>query len=257
MNVRIVPVVSLQSKSVAIAFAAFTVIALAIGWRAWDREHEARRALALVVAGDQIRQAIAEYHAQAIDRHHDYPQRLSDLVTAPRGAAQHPVLSEIPTDPITGTTDWGVVLDAGRVVGVYSRSDATPPALDDPLPARYRTFADRRRYDEWKFVDDSNPPAVGAIAASDGAPQAADSSWADAQRMADAAYARDGAVLVTHAEVTREQRVAECEQVRATSLQSCSIVEARKGTGAAETCRASVHTRFDACIANRPPPVAP
>jgi type II secretory pathway pseudopilin PulG len=109
-----------------------------------DKEQE------LLFVGDQIRQAIGRYYRESPGLKR-FPARLEDLVRDPRfpGAKRH--LRKLYADPITGSTEWGLVrAPDGGVMGVYSLSEETPVKMhfDDNL---HREFTGRTKYREWRF----------------------------------------------------------------------------------------------------------
>jgi hypothetical protein len=57
-------------------------------------------------------------------------------------------------DPMTVTTDWGLVMVAGRVAGVHSRSERRPIKQDLFEPDEI-SFAGKEKYSEWVFT---HPP---------------------------------------------------------------------------------------------------
>jgi hypothetical protein len=78
--------------------------------------------------------------------------QLSDLLRDPRqpGTVRH--LREIYRDPITGTSDWGLVKSAtGEIFGVYSRAPGTPLKQANFALAE-RAFEGARSYSDWVFI---------------------------------------------------------------------------------------------------------
>jgi hypothetical protein len=61
-------------------------------------------------------------------------------------------LRKIYRDPLTRSTDWGVVeAPTGGIMGVYSKSEDVPIKTAN-FPWRWASFADARNYADWKFV---------------------------------------------------------------------------------------------------------
>lgn len=86
-----------------------------------DQERE------LISIGNQFRVAIGSYYeSQANGARKDYPPSLEDLLKDNRfpGLKRH--LRRVFVDPLTGKSEWGVVLVNGRVAGIHSLSTGRP-----------------------------------------------------------------------------------------------------------------------------------
>ena len=118
-----------------------------------EREHE------LLFVGAQFRSAIASYYA-AIPGAGRYPPTMADLLQDPRlpGLRRH--LRRIFVDPITGTTEWGLVpAPQGGIMGVYSLSTREPAKRanfevpNDSFNAMtQRVTPESYSYRDWQFV---------------------------------------------------------------------------------------------------------
>jgi type II secretory pathway pseudopilin PulG len=108
-----------------------------------QREKEAE----LLFRGDQYRLAIESYY-----RHGEtYPQRLEELLEDSRHPQPVRHLRKLYPDPITGSTDWGLVrAPEGGIMGVFTQSEAEPVKKGNFLP-RDEAFAGARRYMDWQF----------------------------------------------------------------------------------------------------------
>ena len=121
---------------------------LAAAAEVWHTAQQRERERELLFVGDQIRQAIGRYYAAG----RQYPQSLDDLLRDPRlpGVARY--LRKHYYDPITGTTEWGLVKDPGdRIMGVFSLSEARPMKQAN-FSAVDREFEGKEKYSEWTFV---------------------------------------------------------------------------------------------------------
>ncbi len=133
---------------IAVAIIGATLASAGVVWHTVqqrDRERE------LLFIGDQFRQAIGDYYNSGPGIK-QYPARLQDLVRDPRqpGVVRH--LRKIYYDPITGTTNWGLIKTTGdRIIGVYSLSDATPIKQAN-FEWQDREFEGKSKYSEWAFV---------------------------------------------------------------------------------------------------------
>ena len=105
----------------------------------------------LLAIGREFREALRHYHDTLSPAgSHDYPEKLQELVADSRSGQARRHLRKIYFDPLTGKKDWGVRLEGGRIVGVYS----TAPGL----PIKVAGFAEDERfligaksYREWVF----------------------------------------------------------------------------------------------------------
>jgi hypothetical protein len=94
-----------------------------------------------------------------------YPKKLEDLVEDKRFPMPMRHLRRIYPDPITGTTDWGLVEmpNNGGIMGVYSKSEEKPIKQGNFIAARHQPFEDADSYKKWTFT--YSPPGSGQIAA--------------------------------------------------------------------------------------------
>ncbi|MFZ2266972.1 MAG: type II secretion system protein [Azonexus sp.] len=127
-----------------------------------QRDHEKE----LLYVGQQFRLALKRYYLA----HQRYPVSLEKLVQDDGTVAVKHHLRKLYIDPMTGTTDWGIVkLPNEQIVGVYSRSEESPLKM-----AGFRTrdtlFEEKGKYSEWVFMADGQtapgeaPPASQAPA---------------------------------------------------------------------------------------------
>ncbi|HEX6690382.1 MAG TPA: type II secretion system protein [Burkholderiales bacterium] len=109
------------------------------------REKEAQ----LLQVGDEFRKAIERYY---LSGPRIYPRNLSDLVQDPRqpGVVRH--LRKIYPDPLTGSTEWGLVKAAdGGIAGVHSKSEERP-LKSGGFRVRDAAFEGAQQYADWKFI---------------------------------------------------------------------------------------------------------
>ncbi|HEY5761730.1 MAG TPA: type II secretion system protein [Rhodocyclaceae bacterium] len=105
----------------------------------------------LLWVGDQIRRALVSYarFPAGIDT---YPKELEDLVNDRRRPLVQNHLRRLYFDPMTGSTDWGVVRNPQqRIVGVFSKSTLTPIKTAG-FPTHYNEFEKATSYADWQFV---------------------------------------------------------------------------------------------------------
>lgn len=154
----------------ALIFALLLVVALslaatvAIGRAQLDAQRE--RETQLLWIGNQFRKALLSYHSvNPAGGQQQYPQKLEDLLDDERGPVTVRHLRQLYVDPMTGAPDWVPELQAGRIVGVHSRSKDAPlrHVFANPADAG---FGAAKTYEGWRFlatdaVDYVNPlPAL-------------------------------------------------------------------------------------------------
>ena len=125
-------------------------------WHTMNRREKERE---LLFIGQQFRQAIGSYYRQSPGGKGEYPGTLEDLLLDKRQAGVVRHLRRIWRDPMTGSTEWGLVRDAsGRIMGVYSLSTEAPLKTAN-FDAADRAFEGQNRYTDWKFVYEPPAPA--------------------------------------------------------------------------------------------------
>jgi type II secretory pathway pseudopilin PulG len=118
----------------------------------WQDRSQRLKEKQLLFVGRQIRSAIIQYYEHAPARAPKFPASLVDLLRDPRQPGTARYLREIYRDPMTGTSDWGLVKSAaGEIVGVYSRA-VDLPLKQGNFPPAERAFRGARSYAEWVFV---------------------------------------------------------------------------------------------------------
>jgi len=110
----------------------------------------------LLFVGEQFRQAIASYYKMGPGG--QYPKKLEDLLEDKRFPMPVRHLRRVYADPITGSTDWGIVetADKAGIMGVFSRSEEKPIKQGNFPPSE--AFDDAENYTKWTFV--YTPPST-------------------------------------------------------------------------------------------------
>jgi hypothetical protein len=99
--------------------------------------------------GNQYRLAIQRYVTSGPGL---YPRTLDDLLKDPRSPSTRRHLRRLYPDPITGSSEWGIVkAPDGGIMGVHSRSEAAPLKIANFL-LRDRDFTGTAKYSDWIFV---------------------------------------------------------------------------------------------------------
>lgn len=147
---------------------------LATAGLVWRQVAVREREAELLFVGDQFRQAFLSYGRQTPVGQPKLPRTLDELVADNRQPKVARHLRRIYPDPITGRADWGLVLEAGRIKGVYSRGPGTPVKTAE-FPPAYSGFAKATSYAQWRFTggdgvtpaNPATPPGVvaGRVAA--------------------------------------------------------------------------------------------
>lgn len=140
----------------AVAIAAAGMAGTGIVWHTvQQREKEAE----LLFIGNQIRAAIASYNARTPGNLRRYPGALEELLKDPRFPTTVRHLRKLYRDPITGTTDWGLIMaPGGGIMGVHSQSEAAPLKRADfdvpnrPFEDRAKQLGEKLAYKDWQFV---------------------------------------------------------------------------------------------------------
>lgn len=102
----------------------------------------------LLRVGAEFRHALSSYRNAVEPR--TYPASLDDLVLDRRSGVLRRHLRKIYMDPVTRSRDWGLVIEAGGIVGVYSKSQRKPMKVAgfDPEDAG---LEGAEHYSDWIF----------------------------------------------------------------------------------------------------------
>lgn len=131
---------------------------LAVG-ELWSTAKQRDKEQELLFVGDQFRRAITAYYIHAPNKQQPYPMTLEDLLKDPRYPTTHRYLRKMYPDPITGSTEWGVLRKPnGGIYGVYSQSEATPLKQSNFRLAD-KDFAGKPKYADWLFMHAPTQPS--------------------------------------------------------------------------------------------------
>lgn len=118
----------------------------------WHLQVQREREQELILVGHDLRQALMQYAASTQGNGRRLPQRLEDLLLDDRFAQKRRHLRRIPVDPITGSTDWGLVRSGdGGILGVHSLSEAEP-LKKAGFDLADLAFTGRSAYNQWVFM---------------------------------------------------------------------------------------------------------
>jgi len=114
----------------------------------WQTIVQREREVELLFVGEQFSRAIESYYRQSPGGP-QLPRSLDDLLLDERFPMVRRHLRRIYRDPMTGSTEWGLVRLGDRIAGIHSLSKDQPiksAGLDRP------GFAEAKSYEDWKFV---------------------------------------------------------------------------------------------------------
>lgn len=107
----------------------------------------------LLWVGNQYARALQSYYRESPGTK-QFPQSLDQLIEDRRFPNTRRHLRKLYADPITQSTEWGLVMSPdGRIAGVHSLSEAEPMKKAE-FPRRWEDFRAREKYSEWRFVAD-------------------------------------------------------------------------------------------------------
>ncbi|RDS93253.1 type II secretion system protein [Pseudomonas fluorescens] len=114
----------------------------------WSSVLQRERELELLARGNEIRRAIGLYYAVG----NTFPKSLEDLVLDRRQPTIKRYLRRIYSDPLTGTTDWGVVPGPSEtIMGVFSQAKGTPFKQGN-FAVINQSFTGQGSYQGWVFL---------------------------------------------------------------------------------------------------------
>jgi type II secretory pathway pseudopilin PulG len=143
-----------------IAIAVISAI-LAASAQVISQARQRDRETQLLWAGDQIRRALLEYSKTGVGAN-AFPKTLEELLQDKRQPVPRNVLRRLYHDPMTASTDWGLILNPQqRIIGVYSKSTKAPIRTGN-FPQIYASFKGATTYGDWKFALGDTPPEAGA-----------------------------------------------------------------------------------------------
>ncbi|KMT56120.1 type II secretion system protein [Pseudomonas fildesensis] len=122
----------------------------------WSSVLQRERELELLARGNEIRRAIGLYYKAG----NTFPKSLEDLVLDRRQPTVKRYLRRVYRDPLTGSTEWGVVAGPGEtIMGVFSQAKGTPFKHGN-FSANNHSFTGQGSYQGWVFLygpGQSNP----------------------------------------------------------------------------------------------------
>ncbi len=107
----------------------------------------------LLEIGADFQQALEHYARATPLGQPTAPKSLQDLLKDPRYPGIHRYLRQVHVDPLTGSTDWGLILTPENqgIVGIFSQSPNQPLKIGN-FPAEFLDFENKHSYQDWHFV---------------------------------------------------------------------------------------------------------
>lgn len=222
-------------------------LAAAAEWASTALKRERERDL--LFAGEQFAQAIRSYQQRSQRLAPGRPPlatSLGQLLEDQRGVAPERHLRRLYVDPMTRSTDWGLVRDSnGGIVAVYSKS-LDPPLRTADLPGALVSDGPHRRYADWKFGIAFEPaPVVTTAAAAQSALPFP--TGTDAAPVAPVVEATAPPLPPVRAADLRNRSPQACERIEANDRRICTAMLQRFGRDAGEACTLSAQERALAC----------
>lgn len=114
----------------------------------------------LLAIGQAFRQAVLSYVNTTPGQAVLGPRSLDELLRDPRVPGLRRHLRQIPHDPLTGRSDWGLLKSPdGQIIGIYSLAEGQPIKRAGFEPAQAR-FTDAPNYQAWVFGPALPPTAA-------------------------------------------------------------------------------------------------
>jgi type II secretory pathway pseudopilin PulG len=118
----------------------------------WSVTRQRQRETQLLFVGHQFRAAIRDYYyAGPPGAGRSLPPSLDELLDDNRFPVPVHHLRRLYGDPMTGSTDWGLLMAGDRVIGVYSKSEAMP-IKQKGFELIDASFEDKTSYHDWVFA---------------------------------------------------------------------------------------------------------
>jgi len=129
---------------------AIASLALAGTGLLWHFEARRDKEKELLFIGEAYRRAVASYYDATPGATKEYPKRLEDLLLDARFPMPVRHLRRLYRDPMTGESDWKLILVQERITGVASRSGEQPIKVSG-FRTEQTGFEQARSYGDWRF----------------------------------------------------------------------------------------------------------
>jgi type II secretory pathway pseudopilin PulG len=130
---------------------AISGIALAGVGIVWHQDLQREREKELIFIGEEYRNAIGSYYENSPGEIKQFPKSLDDLIADNRFPSIKRHLRKLYEDPVSQGKTWGLEVQQGRIVGIYSLSKQNP-IKKTGFQAQYQAFNSVKEYSDWKFI---------------------------------------------------------------------------------------------------------
>jgi type II secretory pathway pseudopilin PulG len=138
-------------------------IVLATAGEVWHMALKREKEQELLFVGDQFRRAFALYTQHTPGNSRRYPLSLEELLKDSRSPGVARYLRKIYPDPITGSTQWGLIKGPnGEIFGIHSLSEDEPVKKNGFSLPDLR-FEGRTKYSDWVFMDNQGQAYGGLL----------------------------------------------------------------------------------------------
>lgn len=125
---------------------------LAAAGEIWHTAQKREKERELLFVGNQFRVALNQFYRHTPGQARRYPLRLEELLEDPRYPGMHRYLRKIYLDPMTRSTEWGLIRGPnGEIYGVHSLSEDAPLKKGN-FRLVDKNFEGKTKYSEWVFI---------------------------------------------------------------------------------------------------------
>ena len=136
----------------ALVLVALMGLALAASGQIWHTQQKREKEQELLFIGQQFRVALNSYARHTPGKGRRAPLRLEELLQDPRHPQIQRHLRIINVDPMTGSSEWGLITGPdGEIHGVHSLSSDEPLKKSD-FGLANRHFEGKMKYSDWVFM---------------------------------------------------------------------------------------------------------
>jgi len=102
---------------------AISSIAMAVVGIVWHKDMQREREKELKFIGESYKKAIGSYYESKVNGAKQFPEKLENLLLDERFPTIKRHIRKLYADPMTREKDWGLEMQQGRIIGVYSQSE--------------------------------------------------------------------------------------------------------------------------------------
>jgi type II secretory pathway pseudopilin PulG len=117
----------------------------------WDTTARREKEVQLLFVGAQYQNAIASYYEVSINGIKQLPPSIDELLLDSRFPMPVRHLRRRYVDPITNSTEWGLIRQDKGISGIYSISEDKPLKISG-FGTCCQSFSSAKHYSDWKFT---------------------------------------------------------------------------------------------------------